>query len=90
MVKKNANMTAKTRSTVRATIVDTVMPIQTVIPQHQATLSAIVTIDQIKALPERNKTHKSREKINTINVPNTAIWLSTPCICPIMEGVPTG
>ena len=80
---------ANISSTVRAIMVDIVRPIQTVIPQHHATLMAMVTIGQANALPERNNIHNKKEKISTIRVPRSAIWLSTPCICPIIDGVPT-
>ena len=86
---QSAIPTANISSTVRAIMVDIVRPIQTVIPQHHATLMAMVTIGQANALPERNNIHNKKEKISTIRVPRSAIWLSTPCICPIIDGVPT-
>ena len=62
----------------------------TVTPHIQTTLKAMVTIGHQSALAERKKIHRSIEKIKTIKVPNTAIWLRISCICPIMDGVPTG
>ena len=70
---QSAIPTANISRTVSAIIVEIVTPSQTVIPQHHATLNAMVTMGHTSALPDRNNIHNNNENIRTISVPKIAI-----------------
>ena len=62
--------TANMSSTVSEMKVEIVMPSQTVTPQVQATLSAMVRMGQSTALKERNRIHSNMTKITTMSMPS--------------------